>query len=243
MIIFDSPEELATGFAKILSEKINSLLKENDPVNISLSGGDTPTRLFKVLATGYRDKIKWNSINFYWVDERWVPYDSPESNYGNADKYLFSKIKINSSNIHPVKFEKSPLKEAEKYSELILKNVRIENSLPSFDIILLGIGEDGHTASIFPDQLPLLTSDKIYDVAFQPVTSQRRVTMTGRTINNAKNIYFLVSGKSKAKIVSRILNKKTSIKNLPAAYIKPASGNEAWYLDSDAAGQLRSKKR
>ncbi len=232
--IFGSSNELAIGFAEIFCNKINSLLTEKKTINIALSGGNTPIELFKILAANYKDKIKWNSINFYWVDERCVPVESVESNFGNADKYLFSKISIDDSNLHRIKGEDNPLSEAAKYSRIVTANVTAKNSIPCFDIILLGIGDDGHTASIFPNQMGLLTSEKIYDVSFHPVTMQRRITMTGKTINNAENIYFLVSGESKSKIISDILKESEDARNYPAYYVNPKYGELFWVMDKEA---------
>lgn len=238
--IFGSSNELTIGFAEIFCNKIDSLLTEKKTINIALSGGNTPIELFKILAANYKDKIKWNNINFYWVDERCVPVDSPESNYGNADKYLFSKISINDANMHRIKGEDNPLNEAAKYSGIVIANVTAKNFTPCFDIILLGIGEDGHTASIFTDQMDLLTSDNIYDVSVHPKTGQKRITMTGKVINNADWIYFLVSGKSKFKVIADILNSKPEAKQYPVNYIKNENDNLSWYLDSDAAAQLNN---
>ncbi|MEO8512720.1 MAG: 6-phosphogluconolactonase [Ignavibacteria bacterium] len=237
--IFDSSKELADGFAEIFCKKISSLLINKNILNIALSGGETPIELFKVLSSDYNDKIKWNNINFFWADERCVPADSDESNYGNADIYLFSKIRINPANIHKINGEDNPLNESARYSKEVKDNISVRNGLPSFDVILLGIGEDGHTASIFPNQMGLMQSEKVYDVAFHPVSSQRRITITGRVINNSADVSFLVSGGNKAEIVGKILNNKSSNKNLPAAVIAPSKGTINWYMDSDAAGQLK----
>lgn len=228
--IFGSPKQLAEGFSTILSEKINYLLREKSELNIALSGGNTPLELFKTLSADYKTKIEWNKINFYWVDERCVPPDSPESNFGNAYNTLFKYINISPSRLHRIKGESDPAKEAERYSELVKHNVPANNSLPSFDIILLGIGEDGHTASIFPNQMALLNSNELYDVAYHPASGKARITMTGHLINNAASIYFLVSGRNKGNIVNNILDENERAKQYPANYIKPVTGELFWML-------------
>ncbi|HRE12353.1 MAG TPA: 6-phosphogluconolactonase, partial [Ignavibacteria bacterium] len=111
-------------------------------------------------------------------------------------------------------------------------------SIPSFDIILLGIGEDGHTASIFPNQMNLLTSDKLYDTAIQPKTGNTRITMTGTLINNAKNVNFLVSGKNKSIVINEIVRVTEPVDRYPAAMVEPLNGNLYWYLDKSAAGDI-----
>lgn len=235
--IFRSPSDLAIGFAGILYSRIIDLLKQNEKLNIALSGGNTPNELFNVLAADYKDKIEWNRIDIYWVDERCVPVDSPESNFGNAEIYLLSKININHDNIHRIKGETEPEHEAARYSDIVLKNVKLHNSLPSFEIIILGIGEDGHTASIFPNQIELMLSEMIYEVSVHPNTGQKRITMTGPVINNASTIYFLVSGKSKSTVIHDILNHKLEANKYPANYIKPVFGELFWILDKNSIKQ------
>ncbi|NOS85634.1 MAG: 6-phosphogluconolactonase [Ignavibacteria bacterium] len=225
---------MAIGFAAIFSNKVISLLNEKTEINIALSGGNTPIELFKILAEEYKNKIEWNKINFYWVDERCVQPDSPESNFGNAEKFLFSMVDINRNNIHEIRGETGPAIEAERYSEWVKQNVSPVNGLPSFDIILLGVGEDGHTASIFPDQMDLLTSNKLYDVSIHPISKQSRITMTGKLINNSKNIYFLVSGKGKSGVVNDILNGNEKAMQYPANYIKAENGELFWMVDKES---------
>jgi len=231
IIYFDSPEDLAEGFAHMLSVKFNDMLKSKDELNIALSGGNTPIELFKVLAAEYKDKIEWNKINFYWVDERCVPPDSPDSNFGNAYNNLFRFINISPARLHRIKGEADPKKEAMRYSDLVKHNVPQNGTLPHFDIILLGLGDDGHTASIFPNQMQLLTSEKLYETAIQPKTGNTRITMTGNLINNAKCIYFLVSGKEKSKVVNAILNSSEAAAEYPAYFIKPGDGELFWVVD------------
>lgn len=231
VINFSSPEELAAGFAKMLSEKIADLLKTKNELNIALSGGNTPIELFMILAVEFKDKIEWNKLNFYWVDERCVPPDSPESNFGNAYNTIFRNVHISPARLHRIKGEADPKKEAVRYSELVKHNVPQNDALPSFDIILLGLGDDGHTASIFPNQMQLLTSEKLYDTAIQPKTGQTRITMTGRLINNAKCIYFLVSGINKVVVLNDIMNCDEKAKQYPASFINPDFGELFWVVD------------
>lgn len=169
-----------------------------------------------------------------------MPPGSPDSNFGNAYNFLFWKIKLSPSNIYRIKGEDDPAEEAERYSFLVKSNLPQVNNLPVFDIILLGIGEDGHTASIFPGQLDVFRSEKIYEVTVSPYTGQNRITMTGNVINNADNIYFLVSGKHKAKVVGEILTGSESAKRYAAANVNPVRGALEWYLDKDSAGNIKA---
>ncbi len=194
-----------------------------------------------MLAKDYKNKIDWMKVNIFWVDERCVPPDDEESNFGMTKKILLNKVSLPESNVHRIFGENEPQKEAIRYSEIIKYNLNFKNGFPVFDLILLGVGDDGHTASIFPDQMKLLNSKNICGVAIHPVSRQKRITLTGKIINNAERIYFLVTGKSKAIIISEILNKKDGYLKYPAAHINSDSGNVSWYLDKDAAGLIMGK--
>jgi 6-phosphogluconolactonase len=235
--IFSTPEKIAEELAGDLSVQFKLSASDKKPYNLAVSGGETPRTLFSEMA---KQKFNWEYIHFYWADERCVPPGSPESNYGMTKEYLFDKINIPQNNIHRIKGEDEPKKEAESYSNEILKNISIGNELPSFDCILLGIGDDGHTASIFPNQLHLLTSDKICEVAYHPVTNQKRITLTGKIINNAATVIYMVTGAKKANTVFEIL--KNNNKTYPASNINTNFGNLYWYLDKDAAMQLNDNK-
>jgi 6-phosphogluconolactonase len=233
-------EALSENFCTELISEINSLLLKNSKVNIALSGGGTPKATFRKLVS-FKEKINWEKVNFFWGDERCVPPDDQQSNYGMAEKYLFARITIPPENVFRIKGENDPLDEAKRYSDVIRNNLSIHNNLPAFEIMLLGLGEDGHTASIFPDQMELLESDDVCEVAFHPATKQKRITITGRIINNSKRIYFLVAGKNKAAAVGGILNKEANYIQLPGYYIKPVNGKVTWFLDKEAASKLISK--
>jgi 6-phosphogluconolactonase len=231
--IFPSPEELAENLALDFFEMTQNY-RDDRKINVAISGGNTPKSLFKVLANRFSTKICWEKINFFWVDERCVPPDDQESNYGMTRSYLLDHIQIPVENVFRIKGEDEPSEEAERYSDIVSGNVGLIDGFPSFDLIILGIGEDGHTASIFPDQFDLLNSDKIYTTAIHPITKQKRITATGLVINNSKWTVFQVTGKSKSKVISKILLQDSDAKLYPAFYIKPKNGNLNWYLDEEA---------
>ena len=239
--VSDNIRTLAEEFSKELVNEINTQLKEKDKINIALSGGNTPNAIFKELAASYKEKLNWEKINLFWGDERCVPPEDSESNYGMTKKHLLDYIKIPSKNINRILGENDPHGEAKRYSDIIRNSLNSVNNLPEFEIMLLGLGEDGHTVSIFPNQMELLGSDKICEVAFHPRTKRRRITLSGSVINNSKKIYFLVSGKSKSFAVGEILNKKSDYLNLPAAHIKPVNGELIWFLDKEAASGINYK--
>lgn len=232
IFIYQNIEKLAEGFSKILLHDVN---KSNDIFKLALSGGSTPKAIFDYLAENYKSKINWKKIHFFWGDERCVPPNHADSNYLMAYKHLFSKIIIPEGNIFSIKGEYNPEVESKRYSEVILKNVPLVNSIPSFDLIMLGLGEDGHTASIFPDRLDLFQSNNICEVVIHPATKQQRITLTGKVINNAKKIVFLVADESKRKVVDKVLNKKECFKTIPASFINPTHGELIWLLDKEAA--------
>jgi 6-phosphogluconolactonase len=232
--IFPSPYELALKFAEELALMIKVSAEAKKPFTIALSGGSTPEVLFALLGDKYAKSIPWEYIHFFWGDERCVAPDASESNFGMTSSTLLSKIEIPLMNIHRVRGEDDPEMEATRYSEEILHFIRKRDGLPVFDLILLGLGDDGHTASIFPGHLNLFDSDKICSTAFHPVTHQKRITITGRVINNADNVTFLVTGKKKEDIVEKIFRNKPEALNYPAYYIVPVYGSLNWLLDENA---------
>lgn len=240
--IYPSSEKLAKHFAEILFNKISLLCQNKNRISLVLSGGNTPKLIYKIFAEYYAQKIKWEFIHLFWGDERCVPPDNPESNYRMGKDNLLNFVSIPEDNIHKIKGENNPQVEAERYSAEILSNTQLKGGLPSFDIILLGLGEDGHTASIFPKQEYLLTSEKICAATFHPVTKQKRITITGRVINNSDNISFLVTGTPKAEIIKKIIDEKEDANLFPAYYIHSTNGDTNWYLDKDAAIYLANKK-
>jgi 6-phosphogluconolactonase len=239
--IFPTPEVLSESLALDLVNTIKENKDSNFPFTIALSGGNTPGLLFSILGDQHRDAVDWNNVHFFWVDERCVPPEDNESNFGMTNKALLSKINIPHGNVHRIKGEEDPEAEAERYSKEINDFVRNKNGLPCLNVILLGLGEDGHTASIFPGNLKLFKSEKISEMAVNPVTGQKRITLTGKVINNSENIFFLVTGKSKASVVRSILHKEIKGKQYPALYVLPEDGRLFWYLDNDAGSLIEER--
>jgi 6-phosphogluconolactonase len=236
VIISETPKKLAKSAARALI-----LLVQNSGRNrfdIALSGGTTPRLLFRRLAKKYGNRVDWDRIHFWWGDERCVSPDSQESNYRMATDNFFSRVPVNPANIHRIRGEADPVAEAERYSEEMLSQLSIRSAWPVFDLVLLGMGEDGHTASVFPDRMELLNSDEICDVAIHPESGQKRITLTGQVINNANNIFFLVAGAGKAHVVSEIMNNRATAPHLPAYHISPVSGALIWFLDEEAANLI-----
>jgi len=237
--IFNNSAELASAFC----DKLLNLSSKKDKVFISLSGGSTPKMIFKALAENYKNKIDWKKIYLFWGDERCVSPDDEQSNFGMTKELLLNHINIPPENIHRIKGEEKPEQEAVRYSKEILEVVPIKNNLPNFDLMVLGIGEDGHTASIFPDQLQLLNSKNICEVSVKSDTKQKRITLTGNVIKNSDIIIFLAVGDKKSQIIKEIIEgEEKSRSKYPAANIHPASGSLYFYMDKAAAKYLTKSK-
>ena len=239
--VFRSAEESAIALADELVGQITRSVQDRS-FSIALSGGSTPKLLFQALAERYRDSADWRKVSLFWVDERCVPPDDPESNYGMTRDTLLEKIVFPPGNIHRIRGEEDSDSEALRYSEVIERSVVRKNERPFFDVVLLGLGEDGHTASIFPGNAYLFSAGETCAVAVNPYSGQKRITITGRIINNAGMVIFLVSGKKKAEIVNKIIcgAGKTEY---PAGYVRPVDGKVIWYLDDEAASLVGGRKQ
>ena len=205
---------------------------------VALSGGSTPALLLSLLGDNFSKSVQWNNVHFFWGDERCVSPDNAESNYGMTKRMLFDKIDIHSSNIHRIRGEDDPEKEAIRYSREISEFTSNREGFPCFDLVILGLGEDGHTASIFPGHTESFNSDRICEVAVHPLNQMKRVTITGRVINNADSVVFLVTGLNKSGVVEVILKKGDPDHSIPAAFIAPVYGSLSWFIDEDAGSLL-----
>jgi 6-phosphogluconolactonase len=238
IIIENTIDELVTKIAENFYELVNSSSRQ---INVALSGGSTPRKLFKKFATEYGMKMDWDKINFWWGDERCVPPDDNDSNYGMTKFFLLDKIVIHEHNIFRIHGESDPGWEAERYGKLMNEVHQLANGIPQFDLIYLGIGNDGHTASIFPDQIHLWDSPNNCVRAIHPTSNQYRVSITGRIINNAKEVVLLATGGNKKKVLKEILFDEEISNSYPAKLICPKSKNYKWFLDSSAAALISKK--
>lgn len=227
-----TPAEVCKNLADYI---VTEMGRKEGPFHIALSGGSTPKLLFKLLAEDYADKIDWSRLHCYWGDDRMVPYDSPESNYGMTKELLLDQVPIPLENIHPVPTQLAPQVAASAYTEVILQQLsKNSDGLPVFDLNLLGMGGDGHTASIFPDQMGLLDDKRVCAVATHPETGQKRVTLTGPVINASDRIVFLITGEGKAARLSQVLAGGEIGAPYPATHIQPTHGQLLWFVDEAA---------
>lgn len=204
---------------------------------VALSGGKTPLRLFSLLSSEPSLKeIKWPCVHFFWVDERCVPPQHDESNYKAAWDHLLSRISVPESNIHRIRGEDDPSKEAQRYEEE-LRRFFAPQEMPTFDLVLLGLGEDGHTASLFPGSPALKEKERLVLPVFLGATKKNRITLTLPVLDQASRVLFLVSGSPKADVVKEVLGKEGGVRNLPASLVRPSRGSVEWLIDRAAAAK------
>ncbi|WP_044470040.1 6-phosphogluconolactonase [Mannheimia massilioguelmaensis] len=217
-----------------IAEEFKAYSEQNRPVHISLSGGSTPKLLFKTLAQSpFKNEIQWQNLHFWWGDDRMVPPQDPESNYGEVQKLLFDHIQIPTENIHRIRGEENVEQELARFSQ------ELTACVPNlaFDWIILGMGNDGHTASLFPHQTDF-DDQNVAVIAKHPETGQLRISKTASLIEKAKRITYLVTGSAKAEILREIQNTEAENLPYPAAKIKAKNGETQWYLDNEAAKLL-----
>jgi len=206
------------------------------PFRVSLSGGSTPKALYGLLASDpFRDRFPWQRVSWYWGDERFVPPDHPESNYRMTREAMLSKAPVPPENVHPVPIEGMPDEAASHYEQILHKAYGgsvFDPARPMFDITLLGLGPDGHTASLLPGE-PVLQERKRWVAAVAHGRPEVRITMTYPAIESSRRVAFLVAGQEKAAIFKEI---RAGGSTVPAARVKPV-GEVLWFVDRAAAGE------
>ena len=208
--------------------------KDFAPFNLALSGGETAKHMFSLWVDEYKDKIDWNNIRFFWVDERCVPVKDSDSNYGTMLRLLLREVGMPDEFVFPIDGAcRHPEKEAKRYSNLVFGTVPLRRGFPAFDLVLLGAGDDGHTSSIFPGQEYLLSSFHPYEASVNPYNGQPRIAMTGCLLFNARKIVFLITGKNKADVVYDIMK---SGDTGPAAYVAHHAESVDIFTDVEIAG-------
>ncbi|MFZ4581677.1 MAG: 6-phosphogluconolactonase [Paludibacter sp.] len=235
--IFENTVATSQAVAELIKEKANATPTDKF-LNLAVSGGTTPRMLFDMLGNEYETSIDWKKVRFFWVDERCVEPTDPESNFGMTYDAFLQKTFVPGENIFRIRGEEIPEFEAERYSSLLRSELPASVGYPVFDLVLLGMGNDGHTASIFPNDLSLIDSELSVAVNVNPYTLQKRITLTGNTINNAHQIVFMITGENKSKILKEIIQKKPTASNYPAAHIATLKGKVDFYVDKTAASLL-----
>jgi 6-phosphogluconolactonase len=231
--ILPDPPTLARHVAEWMTQ---AALAGNRPFRVSLSGGSTPKTLYSLLASDhFRNRFPWERVSWFWGDERFVPYDHPDSNYRMTREAMLSKVPVPPENIHPVPADGTPEEAARRYEHTLRAAygaATLDSARPLFDITLLGLGPDGHTASLLPGE-PVLEERTRWVAAVSHGRPEVRITMTYPAIDSSRCVAFLVAGREKAAILSTI---RGGDSELPAARVRPV-GELIWFVDKAAAGQ------
>ena len=235
--IYPTSSDLVRASAERISSLLDAAVRANGTATLALSGGSTPRSVYALLGSEpYRSQIPWDKVHLFWGDERCVPADHAESNYRMVKESLFNHITIPAANIHRIMAERGAAIAAQDYEVEIMHVFGLSaGSMPVFDVILLGLGEDGHTASLFPGTAALEEKGRIVTDVFVQKLNTERITLSFPAINNAAHIIFLVSGAGKAPILAEVLH---GPHKYPSQRIQPQNGEVIWLVDRDASTQL-----
>ena len=232
--ILSTPAETARELVRYILHTASQV--ERNEVNIALSGGSTPALMFDIWADEFAAQTPWQRLRLWWVDERCVGPDHPESNYGMTREHLLSKVPLDDGQVFRIHGENAPEAEAARYAALVKEQLPgSSDGYPIFDLVQLGAGDDGHTSSIFPGQEQLLTIPATYAVGTHPTTGQKRVALTGQPIIRASHVAFLMTGSAKAPILHDLCSE---VDTGPAAYVAHHALNDVRVFADAAAGSL-----
>jgi 6-phosphogluconolactonase len=234
--IFDNLESLSLAAAEVLIQSAAQAITERGRFLITLSGGGTPMELYKLLAQSpYRGQLDWSHTHVFWGDERCVPIEDSENSYRQARDVLLNRVPIPQENIQRVQSELEPDEAAKDYARVLKDFASPPLDWPRFDLILLGMGEDGHTASLFPGSQVEVSSPTLAVTGHYQDRPANRVTLTPWVINSARRIMFLVSGESKSQTLANVLYGEYHPEQLPAQRIRPSNGELIWMTDKAAS--------
>ena len=239
--VFSDPEALSRAAAVRFADASRESITSKKTFTVALSGGYTPKSLYLLLSSDqYSRTIDWPHVHIFWADERCVPRDDEQSNFKLAFDTFLTKVPVPDENVHGIRGEESPDRGAKAY-EADLREFFGESVLPAFDLILLGLGQDGHTASIFPGSSASTEQEHLAVAVPKQPPEPDRITLTLPVLNNALRIIFLVSGGAKAHIVKEILEGPETEGKYPAGLVHPARGRLTWLLDKAAAALLQKR--
>lgn len=241
--VVEDPAELACVAADEFKRLADKAVRDKGGFNVALSGGSTPKAMFDLLTSDrYKDTIPWSKTHFFWGDERHVPPEDEDSNYRMTKEHLLSLIEIPPENIHRVAAENPNAEEVAANYERELKRYfdLSENEIPRFDLVFLGMGDDGHTASLFPGTDVVHDSEHLVAAPWVDKFDSHRITLTPKVINNADRIIFLVKGEDKADALAEVLEGEKNIDLYPAQVVNPTHGSLVWLCDRAAIGKLNS---
>ena len=241
--IFKDLEQLSRHAAELFVEQAAQAIRKRDRVLVALNGGNTPGRLFQLLAADYRDKVDWSKTHAFWGDERCVPATDPGSSYGQAKEIFLQHVTIPEDQVHRVQGELAPASAAAAYAQTLKLFAEDHLDFPRFDLVYLGMGEDGHTASLFPGSPVDVTESVIPVTANYQDRPANRVTMTPLVFNQARTVVFMATGEKKANTLAEVLSDRYNPELYPAQRIDPKDGELIWLVDEDAASKLPNSLR
>ena len=235
-----TPQDLFQAAAEEVVRTATDAIAQRGRFTIALSGGSTPKNLYTLIAANASASLPWDRMFFFWGDERHVPPDDPDSNYRMAKEALLSKVPIPPANVFPVPAEmQDAAAAAEAYEQTVQKFFALSTGeLPRFDLILLGMGPDGHTASLFPETAALQQKSRLVVANWVEKLGGSRITFTLPLLNSARCVAFLVSGTDKAAVLHEVLESDAPAEKYPAKLVQPSDGKLIWFLDRAAASQL-----
>jgi 6-phosphogluconolactonase len=230
VLIYSDPEELAVAAAAMFVANAQDALRDRGAFHVALSGGSTPSRMYRVLVDRYAEALDWARVRFYWSDDRYVPASDPGSNEGTARRELLGPLRIPEANIHPFFADGGPGHAAAAYDAL-LRDVTL-------DLCLLGLGGDGHTASLFPGDPSVRETERLAVASKAPVGVADRLTLTPRGINGSRQVMFLAGCEDKADAVERVFRGPEDWDETPAQAVARHAPSVAWLLDRAAAQRI-----
>jgi len=239
-------EELSLKAAEEFVHRAEEAVQARGIFTIALAGGSTPKSLYTLLASNtasFREQVPWNKVHFFWGDERHVPPDHPDSNYRMVQERLLSQVPVPPENVHRIFTENpDPGKAADEYEQVLQDFFELrEEKLPRFDLVLLGMGPDGHTASLFPGSNTIHEQTHLVAAPWVEKQNTYRVTLTPPVLNNALCAIFLVSGSEKSKTLQAVLEGDPEPERFPAQIIRPKQGTLLWLVDQAAARLLQKQ--
>jgi 6-phosphogluconolactonase len=240
--LFEDKTALSVAAAELFVRVARQAVEEKERFTVALTGGSSPVELYNMLTQSpYLEQIPWQQIYVFWGDERWVPLTDDRSNAKMAQEAFLNQVPIPQEQVYPMWADDTePEKFAEYYEALLKKH--FGTNAPQFDLILLGMGDDGHTASLFPGTAVLYETEHWVQAYYLAPQSMYRVTLTAPLINQAKNICFLTFGSNKAKALYEVLGGEQNPELYPSQLIQPQNGEVLWFVDESAAALLTSKE-
>jgi len=242
-LIFGSTQALSQAAAKFVSQLSEQAIAARGRFTVALSGGSLPRLISEpLIAEPLRSRVNWSAWHVFWADERCVPLDHPDSNYRLARVQLFDHVPIPANQIYPINETLPPAAAAAAYQDIMAQVFQLGRPYPRFDLILLGMGEDGHTASLFPRH-PLLseTNQWVAPIFDSPKPPPTRITLTLPVINQAEHVVFISTGAGKAGVLPLALGADTEAGLVPARLVQPQGGQLAWFVDEAAAQLLKTE--